>query len=635
MTVAGWIQLLVLIVIIVGGTRLLGPYVASIFTMPGDVIDDPLEVARHEADDAVLVTVEAVAADRDLAAGTTNVATDAPPAPPMSGSPAGAAPAGPPRRKAMGDRVFLPIERLVYRLCGIDEDREQRWSVYALSLLAFSLMSLLVVYGLQRLQGSLPLNPNHVSGVSPATAFNTATSFVTNTNWQNYAGESTMSQLTQMAGLAVQNFASAAVGLAVAMAFIRGLIRRRSATIGNFWVDITRGIVRLLLPLAFLLALVFASQGVIQNLHGNTVAHTVEHAVQVIPGGPIASQEAIKMVGTNGGGFLNANSAHPFENPNGFTNLLQLVALLLIPFSLTYAFGRMVKDQKQGWVLFAAMFVLWIAVAALAMGAEVNGNAQLTSRGANQVATSTQSGGNMEGKDTRFGPATCGLFAGSTTGTSTGAIICQHDSLTSLGGMAPLTNMMLGEISPGGVGAGLYGMLIFVLLGVFIAGLMVGRTPEYLGKKIQAAEMKLVVIYILAVPLVVLGFAAASVLLPGAKSSILAGNTGPHGLSEVVYAFTSAGNNNGSAFAGLNGATNWYNATLGLSMLVGRFVLMVAALAIAGSLARKQPVPASAGTFPTGTALFTGLLVGVIVIVVGLTYFPVLALGPIVEHLNH
>ncbi len=544
-----------------------------------------------------------------------------------------APPARSARPKAPGDRIFLPVERLVYRLCGIDETREQRWNTYALSLLAFSLVSVLVLYLLQRVQGALPLNPNHLKAVSPGISFNTATSFLTNTNWQNYSGESTMSYLTQMAGLAVQNFASAAVGLAVAVAFIRGLIRRRSNTIGNFWVDLTRGIVRVLLPLAFILAIVFVSQGVIQSLHGNTVAHTVEHAVQVIPGGPVASQEAIKMVGTNGGGFFNANSAHPFENPNGFTNLLQIAALLLIPFALTYAFGRMVKDQKQGWVLFGAMFFLWIAVAALAMGAEVHGNPALTSRGANQAVTSTQSGGNMEGKDTRYGPVTCGLFAGSTTGTSTGAIICQHDSLTPLGGMAPLTNMMLGEVSPGGVGAGLYGMLIFVLLAVFIAGLMVGRTPEYLGKKIQATEMKLVVIYILAVPIVVLGFAAASVLLPGARSAIL--NHGPHGLSEVVYAFTSAGNNNGSAFAGLAAATSWYNTTLGLAMLVGRFVLMVPALAIAGSLARKQPVPPSAGTFPTGTGLFTGLLIGTIVIVVGLTYFPVLALGPLVEQLGH
>ncbi len=622
MNAAGWIQLVVLIAIIGVGTRLLGPYIAGIFTMSADskLVHEDADTAEREV---VAAVAEHTGALATAESGTTVVTAVEPVAP--SEAP-GIFP------KAMGDRFFGPVERLIYRLCGIDETKEQRWSVYALSLLAFSLVSVLVVYGMQRIQGALPLNPNSVSGVSPATAFNTAVSFVTNTNWQNYAGESTMSHLTQMAALTVQNFVSAAVGLAVAIAFVRGLIRRRSNTIGNFWVDLVRGIVRLLLPLAFVLALVFVGMGVIQNFQGNTVAHTLDHAVQVVPGGPVASQEAIKQLGTNGGGFFNANSAHPFENPTGLTNLLQIAALLLIPFSLTYAFGRMVKDQKQGWVLFAAMFLLWIAVAGLAMGAEINGNSALNKAGVNQAATSTQSGGNMEGKETRYGPATCGLYAGSTTGTSTGAIICQHDSLTPLGGLAPLTNMMLSEVSPGGVGAGLYGMLIFVLLAVFIAGLMVGRTPEYLGKKIQAAEMKLVVIYILAVPLMVLGFAAASVLLHGAKLSIL--NPGPHGLSEVVYAFTSAGNNNGSAFAGLNGATDWYNTTLGLAMLVGRFVLMVTALAIAGSLARKQPVPPSAGTFPTGTALFTGLLVGVVVIVVGLTYFPVLALGPLVEHLS-
>ncbi|HEX7442767.1 MAG TPA: potassium-transporting ATPase subunit KdpA, partial [Acidimicrobiales bacterium] len=468
--------------------------------------------------------------------------------------------------------------------------------------------------------------------VRPDLAWNTAASFITNTNWQSYGGESTMSHLTQMAALTVQNFASAAVGLCVAVALIRGLIRRKSSTLGNFWVDLVRATVRLLLPLAFIIGLLYATQGVVQNFNANTVATTVEGSTQVIPGGPMASQEAIKELGTNGGGFVNANSSHPFENPNGFTDWVQMATILLIPFALTYAFGRMAKDQKQGWVVFAAMFTLWIAVAALAMGMEIHGNPELTARGADQSVTSTQAGGNMEGKETRFGPDASGLYAGTTTGTSTGAINAQHDSFTPLGGMAPMVNLMLGEVSPGGVGAGLYGMLIFVLLAVFIAGLMVGRTPEYLGKKIQAAEMKLVVIYILAVPLAVLGFAAAAVLLKGSVASIL--NPGPHGLSEVVYAYTSAGNNNGSAFAGLTGNTDWYNVTLGMAMLIGRFVLMVAALGIAGSLARKQPVPPSAGTFPTGTPLFTGLLVGTVVIVVGLTYFPVLALGPIVEHLS-
>ncbi len=575
MTLAGWLQLGALILFIVIGTRVLGPYLAGIYS----------------------------------------TGVDAPEKPPF------------------GDRFFSPIERFVYRVCGVDEKREQRWTTYALSMLAFSLVSILTVYLFQRLQQWLPANPNAIQNVKPGLAFNTAVSFVTNTNWQAYIPEAGVSFLTQMAALAVQNFASAAVGLCVVVALIRGLTRSRRGTIGNFWVDLVRSIVRVLLPLAFLIAIVYASQGVVQNLHANTTATTVEGSTQVIPGGPAASQEAIKELGTNGGGFLNANSAHPFENPNGFTNWLQMASILLIPFALTYAFGRMAKDQKQGWVVFAAMFTLWIAVAALAMGMEIHGNPELTSRGANQSVTSTQAGGNMEGKETRFGPDASGLYAGVTTSTSTGAVNSMHDSFTPLGGMAPLTNIMLGEVSPGGVGAGLYGMLIFVLLGVFIAGLMVGRTPEYLGKKIQAAEMKIVVIYILAVPLAILGFSATAILLKGSVAGLL-NAPGPHGLTEMVYAYTSAGNNNGSAFAGLSANTDWYNTTLGLAMLVGRFVLMVAALAIAGSLVRKQPVPESAGTFPTGTPLFAGLLVGVVVIVVGLTYFPVLALGPIVEHLS-
>jgi K+-transporting ATPase ATPase A chain len=575
MTLAGWLQLGALILFIVIGTRVLGPYLAGIYS----------------------------------------TGVDAPEKPPF------------------GDRFFSPIERFVYRVCGVDEKREQRWTTYALSMLAFSLVSILTVYLFQRLQQWLPANPNAIQNVKPGLAFNTAVSFVTNTNWQAYIPEAGVSFLTQMAALAVQNFASAAVGLCVVVALIRGLTRSRRGTIGNFWVDLVRSIVRVLLPLAFLIAIVYASQGVVQNLHANTTATTVEGSTQVIPGGPAASQEAIKELGTNGGGFLNANSAHPFENPNGFTNWLQMASILLIPFALTYAFGRMAKDQKQGWVVFAAMFTLWIAVAALAMGMEIHGNPELTSRGANQSVTSTQAGGNMEGKETRFGPDASGLYAGVTTSTSTGAVNSMHDSFTPLGGMAPLTNIMLGEVSPGGVGAGLYGMLIFVLLGVFIAGLMVGRTPEYLGKKIQAAEMKIVVIYILAVPLAILGFSATAILLKGSVAGLL-NAPGPHGLTEMVYAYTSAGNNNGSAFTGLSANTDWYNTTLGLAMLVGRFVLMVAALAIAGSLVRKQPVPESAGTFPTGTPLFAGLLVGVVVIVVGLTYFPVLALGPIVEHLS-
>jgi K+-transporting ATPase ATPase A chain len=527
---------------------------------------------------------------------------------------------------APGDRVFLPVERVIYRLTGVDPSREQPWTAYALSLLAFSAVSVVGLYLLQRAQGPLPLNPTDVDAVPPALAFNTAASFVTNTNWQNYGGESTMSHLTQMAGLTVQNFVSAAVGIAVAVALVRGLVRRRSNTIGNLWADLTRTTTRVLLPLSVVLALVLVSQGAVQSLRGSAEVTTVEGATQSIWRGPVGSQEAIKELGTNGGGPANANSAHPFENPTAFTNLLEMLALLAIPFSLTYAFGRLVGNQRQGWALFAAMFVLWIGSAGIAMHYEADGNPRLEAVGASQDL------GNMEGKEVRFGSATTGLFAASTTGTSTGAVIGAHDSFTPLGGAVPLVNMMLGEVSPGGVGAGLYGMLIFALLAVFIAGLMVGRTPEYLGKKIQATEMKLVTAYILIVPTLILVFSSISVLLDQAKSSIL--NPGAHGLSEVVYAFTSTANNNGSAFGGLTGNTDWFNTTLGLSVLAGRFLPIVLVLAIAGSLARKQPVPPSAGTFPTGTPLFATLLVGVVLIVVALTYFPVLALGPILEQLG-
>lgn len=538
-------------------------------------------------------------------------------------------------RKAPGDRVFRPVERGIYRLTGVDPGREQRWPVYAGSLLAFSFVSLLVLYVLQRVQGSLPLNPTGVEAVPEALAFNTSTSFVANTNWQNYAGESTVSHLTQMLGLAVQNFVSAAVGIAVAIALVRGLARRRSATIGNFWVDLTRATTRVLLPLAALAALVLVSQGAIQNFSGFTTATTLEGVPQVIPGGPFAAQEAIKELGTNGGGTLNANSAHPLSNPNGFTNLFQMFLILLIPFALTSTFGKLVRDRRQGWAVFAAMFVLWGGSALIAQGFEVGGNQAIddTVAAVDQGNdTDLAGGGNLEGKETRFGPAASGLFAAATTGTSTGAVNSAHDSYTPGGGAVPLVNMMLSEVSPGGVGAGLYGMLVFAILAVFIAGLMVGRTPEYLGKKIQASEMKLIVLYLLAVPIVVLVLTGISVVMDTSQASIL--NSGPHGLTEVTYAFTSAANNNGSAFGGLTGNTDWYNTTLGLAMLAGRFLLIVPLLAIAGSLARKQPVPASAGTFPTGTPLFTGLLVGVVLIVVGLTYFPVLSLGPIVEQLG-
>jgi K+-transporting ATPase ATPase A chain len=534
---------------------------------------------------------------------------------------------------APGDRVLLPVERLVYRLVGVDERREQRWSAYARSVLAFSLVSVLLLYLLQRIQGALPFNPTGVGQVPEALAFNTSVSFVTNTNWQNYPAESTMSHVVQTVGLTVQNFVSAAVGMAVAIAFVRGLVRKRSETLGNFWVDLTRSVTRILLPLSFLAAVLLVSQGVVQTLRGFLRIDTLEGLPQALAGGLVASQEAIKELGTNGGGPLNANSAHPFENPTAFTNLVELFLILVIPFALTFTFGKLVGDRKQGWVVFGAMFVFWLGSCLAATAFEANGNPALEARGADQsVSADLGGGGNQEGKEVRFGPAGSGLFAGTTTGTSSGAVNAAHDSFTPAGGAAPLVNMMLGEVSPGGVGAGLYGMLVFVLTAVFIAGLMVGRTPEYLGKKIQATEVKLVVLYLLAVPLVVLGFSAASLVLHSALASRL--NDGPHGLTEITYAFTSAGNNNGSAFGGLTGATDWYNTTLAISMLVGRFLLIVPVLAIAGSLARKQPAPASAGTFPTGTPLFGGLLVGVVVIIVGLTYFPNLALGPITEQLG-
>ncbi len=533
--------------------------------------------------------------------------------------------------KAPGDRVFSPVENAIYRFCRVDPDREQRWNVYAYSLLAFSAVSVLVLYAQLRLQGHLPLNPDHVGGVPSALSFNTASSFLTNTNWQNYSGESTMSYLTQMAGLAIHNFVSAAAGAAVAVALVRGLVRGRSNTLGNFWVDLTRTTTRVLLPLAFVGALVFVSQGAVQNFHATRTVKTVEGTSQSIPGGPIASQEAIKNAGQNGGGPYNANSSHPFENPNPITNMLTLWLILAIPFAFPWMFGKMAGSVRQGIVVLAVMFAFWFAGAAIAMHFETSGSVKLNALGVNQAATATQPGGNFEGKETRFGSAGCGLFADTTTGTSTGSVNCAHDSMTPIGGAVPLVNIMLGEVTPGGTGSGLYGMLIFALTSVFIAGLMVGRTPEYLGKKIQATEMKLVVVYLLAVPLVILAFAGISIVLKTALSS--QANSGPHGLTETVYAFASSANNNGSAFGGLTGNTQWFNTTLGLCMLVGRFFLMIPALAIAGSLGRKQPVPPSAGTFPTDTPLFGALLAGVVVIVVGLTYFPVIALGPIVEHL--
>ncbi|TML10909.1 MAG: potassium-transporting ATPase subunit KdpA [Actinobacteria bacterium] len=547
-------------------------------------------------------------------------------------------------RSAPGDRVFKPIERVIYRVCGVDEKKEQRWNVYVLSLLAFSLVSLVALYALQRAQGVLPFNPTGRTSVNPWGSFNVAVSFVTNTNWQWYSGEVAMSNLTQMIGLTVQNFVSAAAGMAVVVAMIRGISRTRTRMLGNFWVDLTRTVTRLLLPFSLIVAVFLLSQGVVQSLHGFTTASTVDQTVQVtaadgnktavteqqIPGGPVASQIAIKQMGTNGGGFFNANSAHPFENPNGWTNFVELYLILEISFALAVAFGYLVKDRRQGRVLLAAMAIIWVVFSLVAVFAEQNGNPRLSALGVDQSMSATQTGGNMEGKEIRFGPTSCGLWAGSTTGTSNGSVNCMHDSFTPLGGLAPMAHMMLGEVSPGGVGVGMMSVLIYALLAVFIAGLMVGRTPEYLGKKIQAAEMKLAVLFIVAMPIALLGFAAPSVILKSANTF----QSGAHGLSEVLYNFASASNNNGSAFAYMGTGTQWYTITQGIAMLIGRFFLIIPALAIAGSLAAKPKVPVTAGTFPTHTAQFMGLLIGVIIIITGLAFFPAVALGPLVEHLK-
>ena len=534
-------------------------------------------------------------------------------------------------KKAPGDRFFKPVERLIYRITGVNPEGEQRWTTYAISVLAFSLVSVLVLYGMQRLQAHLLFNPDHMANVPAPLSFNTAVSFLTNTNWQNYAGEDTMTQFTQMAGLAVQNFVSAAAGIAVAVALIRGLTRNRSNTLGNFWVDLTRIVLRVLIPIAAAAAVILIAQGAEQNLHATHMLTTVSGQSQGIAGGPVASQEVIKQLGTNGGGFFNANAGHPFENPTGLTNMLLIWLVLSIPFALAWTFGKMAKDRKQGYAVLGAMGGLFLIGALLVMPLEAHGNIHITQAHVSQAITATSPGGNMEGKEIRNGPILSALFNSSSTSTSTGSINSANDSYTALGGGVILFNMMLGEISPGGTGSGLYGMLIMAMLAVFIAGLMVGRTPEYLGKKIQAAEMKLVVLYLLMVPFVILLFTAISVVMHSSLASIE--NPGPHGLTEVTYAFTSASNNNGSAFAGLSGNTDWYNTTLGICMLVGRFALMVPVLAIAGSLGRKQKAPPTSGTLPTGTPLFALLLAGIAVIVVGLTYFPVLALGPIIEHL--
>ncbi|GAA1465029.1 potassium-transporting ATPase subunit KdpA [Nocardiopsis exhalans] len=532
--------------------------------------------------------------------------------------------------RAPGDRFFLPVEKLVYRICRIDPEKEQHWTRYALSLLAFSAVGFLALYALLRAQGALPLNPLGLPGLDPNVAFNVAVSFMTNTNWQAYGGESTMSHLSQMSGLTVQNFVSAAAGMGVMAALIRGLARRGARTVGNFWVDLTRGVLRVLLPLSLLVSFVLVSQGVIQNFNGHTPAATLEGGAQAIPGGPAASQVAIKQLGTNGGGFFDMNSAHPFENATVLSNFVQTWAILVIPFALAFAFGHMVRDRRQGWAVFGIMFTVWAAFSLIVMGAEGAGNPRLEAMGVDQSVTAEQSGGYMEGKETRFGPAASGLWAASTTGTSNGSVNAMHDSLTPLGGGATMLHMMFGELSPGGVGVGLNGLLVMTVLTVFIAGLMIGRTPEYLGKKITSTEITLVMLYVLAMPVVLLGFAAATAVNSAALASL--GNQGPHGLSEILYGYASTANNNGSAFAGLDSSTWWYTVTMGIAMLVGRFLLIIPVLALAGSLARKRPVPATVGTLPTHTPLFAGLTVTVVVIVAGLTFLPALSLGPLAEH---
>jgi potassium-transporting ATPase potassium-binding subunit len=520
--------------------------------------------------------------------------------------------------------VSGPVERSFYRLAGVDPSREQDWLGYTLAMLVFSMAGFLVLYGVQRLQGMLPLNPRGFDAVAPDLAFNTSISFITNTNWQNYSGETTMSHLTQMLGLTVHNFVSAATGLAMAFALVRGFARSSATTVGNFWVDLTRITLYILLPIAVLGAVLLIALGVPQTLTGAVDATTLEGAKQTIAMGPVASQEIIKELGTNGGGFFNANSAHPFENPNAWTNVIEIWALLLIPVASVLAFGRVVGDIRQGRAILAAMAVFLIVGVAVAYWSETAGNPILTALGVDPSA------GNLEGKEVRFGQAMSVLFTTGTSGTSTGAVNSMFDSYTPFGGIVPMFNLLAGCIWPGGVGAGLYGFLVVAIIAVFVAGLMVGRTPEYLGKKIETREMKLAMLAVLIYPLVVLGFTGASVLLQTALDSM--NNSGPHGLSEVIYAYASTNANNGSAFAGLNGNTLWFNSTLGVAMLLGRFAYVVPVLALAGSLAAKKRIPTSAGTFPTDGPLFVGLLVGVIVILYLLQYFPALSLGPIVEH---
>jgi len=551
------------------------------------------------------------------------------------------------REKTFMDPVLRPLERLLYRVTGVDEDHEMHWTEYAISMLLFSVVSMIVLYAIQRLQAFLPFNPQKLGAVKPAhLAFNTAASFTTNTNWQAYGGESTMSYFTQMAGLAYHNFVSAAVGISLAIAFIRGIARRQKETIGNFWVDMVRSSLWVLLPFCVVGALLLVSQGVVQNFRpydkvtlveprqvqttgadGKPVIETVTE--QTIAQGPVASQEIIKEWGTNGGGFFNANSSHPFENPTPLSNLIELFSIFAVSAGLTYTLGRMTGSQRHGWAVWAAMAILFVAGVTVAYWAEARGNPLL--HGTDQRASAAQPGGNMEGKEVRFGIANSALFATVTTDASCGAINGWHDSFTPLGGMVPLVNIMLSEVIFGGVGAGMYGMLIYIVLAVFIAGLMVGRTPEYLGKKIEAYDVKMAMLVVLVFPLAILAFTAISSVNGFGTSSIA--NPGPHGLSEMLYAFTSGAGNNGSAFGGLTVNTAWYDVTMGLTMLAGRFLMIIPMLAIAGNLAAKKYVPPSLGTFPVTTPLFTTLLIGVILIVGALTFFPALSLGPILEHL--
>jgi K+-transporting ATPase ATPase A chain len=534
-----------------------------------------------------------------------------------------------------GERTWLspvlrPIEWAIYRLCGVDEKVEQHWLVYAVSMLLFSVAGFVTLYALQRLQGYLPFNPQGQTGVEESLAFNTSVSFVTNTNWQSYVPETTMSYLVQMAGLTVHNFVSAATGIALALALVRGFARRSAATIGNFWVDLTRCTLYILLPLSIVVGLFFVWQGMPQNLGAYVDATTLEGAKQTIAQGPVASQEVIKLLGTNGGGFFNANSAHPYENPNALTNFVTLILIFSIGAGLTNVLGRMVKDERQGWAIFAAMGILFLAGVTTAYWAETAGNPAFAALNVDSAPSALQAGGNMEGKEVRFGITDSAMFATITTDTSCGAVNSMHDSFTPLGGMIPIIDIQLGEVIFGGVGSGLYGMLAFAIVAMFVAGLMVGRTPEYLGKKLEAKEVKMTIIALLTLPLSMLGWTALATVVPAGLAGIA--NTGPHGFSEILYAYTSATGNNGSAFAGISANTLFYNTTLAFAMLMGRFLFVIPLLAVAGSLAQKKLLAPSLGTFPTHSPLFVGLLVGVVLIIGGLTYFPAISLGPVVEH---